>query len=198
MIKERKERKMQEEGHCVEEATVTHYFPHRRQRWSSTFLCLREFGGKVPPPHTHVHTYTDRHSPFKQNMAPLFIATFIQQKAMALPLHCLLLSFTSLSFFRRSVWPKRSHTGTQIPTHTCTLFSPAASRHRPPSLSPLAHAQSGDRPTSPPQGTCLVTPRIAPPLSLSLYISLISENFSTMLARPLPKLVLRGRSPASV
>lgn len=160
---------MQEEGHCVDEATVTHYFPHRRQRWRSTFLCVREFGRKVPHSHPSCNTHT--HSPFKQNMAPLFIATFIHQKPTALPLHCLLLSFNPLSLFLRSIRPKRLHTGTQIPTHTCTLFSPAASRHRPPSLSPLANAQSGDWPTSMPQVTCLVTPRIAPPLSLSLSLS---------------------------
>lgn len=44
---------MQGEGHCVEEATVTHYFPHRTQRWSSTFLCLRVWGKS--PTHTHTH-----------------------------------------------------------------------------------------------------------------------------------------------
>lgn len=149
MIKEGKERKKQEEGRCVGEATVTHYFPHRRQRWSLTFLCLREFGREVPHSHPSCNTHTpkssihtDTHSPFKQNMAPLFTATFIHQKLPALPLHCLLLSFTpstsSSAALGRSVCAQKhksrhTHARPSLPLPLAIVL---------PLLLPLAHTRT--------------------------------------------------------
>lgn len=207
MIKEGKERKKQEEGRCVGEATVTHYFPHRRQRWSSTFLCLREFGREVPHSHPSCNTHTQiqhthRHTLTFQTEhgSSLYCNIYppeTNSTSSSLPptlLH-------PLYFFLRSVGPKRLRTETQIPTHTRTPLSPAASRHRSPSLAPPrthTHTRSGEWPTSAPQGPCLVTPRVCS-TSLPLSTSPPSQkNFSTLLTRPplLPKPGFGGSSPA--
>ena len=113
MMKESKEREMQEEGHCVQEATVTHYFPHRRQRDGVQLFfvseSLREKFHSLSLSLSLSLSHTHTHLPFKQNMAPFFIATCIHHNPTALPLHCLSLSFTPL-FLPSRVFGQRVRT----------------------------------------------------------------------------------------
>lgn len=108
--------------------------PHRRQRWSSTFLCLREFGGKVPHSHppcnTHTLTFQTEHgSSLYCYMYPpetsggFFLFTLFYSPSP--PLSFFLRSVSAKAFARRSANPN---------THTCAPLSRCLSPL--PSLSP--------------------------------------------------------------
>lgn len=172
-----------EEGHCVEEATVTEITFHTEDR-DSTFLCLRKSGGKSPTLTLewckHIPRNAHTHLPFRQNMAPHSfprLSTRNKQRLLSLLFLFTLSWFSSLprSLFLYSTRSKRPHTDTRIPTHTHSSL-PFASRHLPPSLSPLIHTctrsewQLANFYTT---GNCLATPPFCfPPPSLSLPASL--------------------------
>lgn len=147
MIKERKERKKQEEGLCVEEATVTHYFPHTEDRDGVQLLFVSESLGEKSHTHTVHVTHTHRHTQIQYTHRH----TLTFQTEHGSSLHCNIYppetnstsSSLSLTLLHPPLllppqrWAKAfAHRNTNPDTHTCTPLSPAASRHRPPSLSP--------------------------------------------------------------
>lgn len=195
----REEKKRLKRGKCRTLFGGSHcdtLLPHRRQRWSSTFLCLREFGGKVPHSHPSCNTHTHTHLSNRTWLLSLLQHVSTRNKQRLLPLHSLLLSFTPpLSFFLRSVSAKAFARRSANPdTHTCAPLSRCLSPS--PSLSFSPRTRTEWRPAKLYTRRNLLSdpPPVLLHLCLSFYISLIFEYLSTMPTTPHPKnkSMLRG------